>query len=322
MTAAVLPIFGGDDGHGGPVDPAFPPDDPADPADPAAAAAAAGGGAVAPDLSARDLLPLPQPQPRELVGGGDGGRKPTFAVVAVQGGRMPSASSKFVGATPKAAAMKAARRVHKRCGSVSFEIVLRRVAARKVDKKLYKYRVEMTRRPRPRGFVTLVAPRFVNEASRTKSKGSVEHNVAKKVAVVTESAHPAYGHLGKDGVLQAGAPSAAGGCFKVVRAPGTNTLSMVIPGALPDAANGVRVVKTEWDVSRLEETALTGSDRVAFDIAGKAKMAAGVEARRKAESAKAAAARRRDRARAERGRAKAAERATRERARKAKAAAP
>ena len=270
----------------------------------AAAAPAAGGAAEAPDLSAAELLPA--------VGGGndDTKRKSTFALLKAEGAALPSASSKFVGTTPKAAVMKAARRIHKRTEKTEFSVLMRRVASHKVDKKLYKYAVTMKKRSRPTGFVTLVDPRFVVEKEVkkkgvvTKKAGDVELNVAKKVPIVAESEHPVYGYVAEDGTLAKGASPGSAAKFVVVRPADTNTLYLVVPGAIPDAINGVTVVKTDWDVASLEDAPITDAEREEYDIAGRAKTQGDEDAKKRSETAKAAAEKRKLKTREDKAKAK------------------
>lgn len=279
---------------------------------------AEGGAAEAPDLSAAELLPT--------VGGGDESkRKSTFALLKAEGAALPSASSKFVGTTPKAAVMKAARRIHKRTEKTEFSVLMRRVASHKVDKKLYKYAVTMKKRSRPTGFVTLIDPRFVVEKEVkkkgvvTKKAGDVEINVAKKVPIVAESEHPVYGYVAEDGTLAKG--DAAGSEFVVVRPTDTNTLYLVVPGAIPDAINGVTVVKTDWDVASLEDAPITEEEREEYDIAGRAKTQGDEDAKKKSETAKAAAEKRKLKTREDKAKAKDALKAKREKERAKKDAA-
>jgi hypothetical protein len=281
----------------------------------------AGGAAVAPDLSAAELLPT--------VGGAtdDSKRKSTFALLKAEGAALPSASSKFVGTTPKAAVMKAARRIHKRTDKTEFSVLMRRVASHKVDKKLYKYSVTMKRRSRPTGFVTLIDPRFVVEKEVkkkgvvTKKVGDVELNVAKKVPIVAESEHPVYGYVAEDGTLAKGDAATGAAKFVVVRPADTNTLYLVVPGAIPDAINGVTVVKTDWDVASLEDAPITDEEREEYDIAGRAKTQGDEDAKKKSETAKAAAEKRKLKTREDKAKAKEALKAKREKERAKKEAA-
>jgi hypothetical protein len=279
-----------------------------------------GGAAVAPDLSAAELLPA--------VGGGDESkRKSTFALLKAEGAALPSASSKFVGTTPKAAVMKAARRIHKRTEKTEFSVLMRRVASHKVDKKLYKYAVTMKRRSRPTGFVTLIDPRFVVEKEVkkkgvvTKKVGDVELNVAKKVPIVAESEHPVYGYVAEDGTLTKGSAATGAAKFVVVRPADTNTLYLVVPGAIPDAINGVTVVKTDWDVASLEDAPITDEEREEYDIAGRAKTQGDEDAKKKSENAKAAAEKRKLKTREDKAKAKELVKAKREKERAKKEAA-
>lgn len=281
-------------------------------------AAAAGGAAEAPDLSATELLPA--------VGGGeDSKRKSTFALLKAEGAALPSASSKFVGTTPKAAVMKAARRIHKRTEKTEFSVLMRRVASHKVDKKLYKYAVTMKKRSRPTGFVTLLDPRFVVEKEVkkkgvvTKKVGDVELNVAKKVPIVAESEHPVYGYVAEDGSLAKG--DTAGAKFVVVRPGDTNTLYLVVPGAIPDTINGVTVVKTDWDVASLEDAPISDEEREEYDIAGRAKTQGDEDAKKKSDTAKAAAEKRKLKTREDKAKAKELIKAKREKERAKKDAA-
>lgn len=278
-----------------------------------------GGAAEAPDLSASELLPA--------VGGGeDTKRKSTFAILKAEGAALPSASSKFVGTTPKAAVMKAARRIHKRTEKTEFSVLMRRVASHKVDKKLYKYAVTMKKRARPTGFVTLIDPRFVVEKEVkkkgviTKKVGDVEVNVAKKVPIVAESEHPVYGYVSEDGSLAKGdSPGVAK--FVVVRPADTNTLYLVVPGTIPEAINGVTVVKTDWDVAVLEDSPITEEEREEYDIAGRAKIQGDEDAKKKSDTSKAAAEKRKLKTREDKAKAKEALKAKREKERAKKEAA-
>lgn len=282
-----------------------------------------GGAAVAPDLSAAELLPA--------VGGGsstdESKRKSTFALLKAEGAALPSASSKFVGTTPKAAVMKAARRIHKRTEKTEFSVLMRRVASHKVDKKLYKYAVTMKKRSRPTGFVTLIDPRFVVEKDVkkkgvvTKKVGDVELNVAKKVPIVAESEHPVYGYVAEDGTLAKGSAATGAAKFVVVRPKDTNTLYLVVPGAIPDAINGVTVVKTDWDVASLEDAPITEEEREEYDIAGRAKTQGDEDAKKKSETAKAAAEKRKLKTREDKAKAKELVKAKREKERAKKEAA-
>jgi len=324
-TSAVAPIFTADEAAASPA-----VDDPAtggatDLSMAEQLPAGAGGGIEHPDLSLAEELPSASG------GGADADkRKSTYALLAVTGAALPSASSKFVGATPKAAMMKAARRIHKRSDKTHFAVLMRRVSSRKVDKKLYKYAVVMKKRSRPTGFVTLVDPRFVVEkttvkkGATTKTAGDISMNVDKKVPIVAASEHPAYGWVDASGKLKKGASVDAE--FVVVRAPGTDTLYLVVPGDIPDSINGLEVVKTDWDVATIEEVALTDAERSVYDIATAAKDANDETARARSDAAKRSAERKREIEREAKAKAKAAkvagrdkERAKREAA-KAKAA--
>ena len=299
------------------------------------------GGGIGPDLPVEDLLPsaggadlitapdLPIEDMLPSAGGAatEDKKKSTFALLTVAGASLPSASSKFVGTTPKAAVMKAARRIHKRSGKTEFVVLMRRVASHKVDKKLYKYSVTMKKRSRPTGFVTLVDPRFVVEKSVkkrgvvVKHAGDVEINVAKKVPIVAASEHPVYGFVTSDGTLSKDVAAAAGAKFVVVRPRDTNTLYLVVPGAIPNAVNGIPVVKTDWDVSKLEDAEITEAEREKHDIAGRAKLAGDTHNKKKAEDAKAAAEKRRLKAKEDKARAKEAAKAKRDKERAKKEAA-
>jgi len=278
-----------------------------------------------PDLTAAELLPQggsgmdvvpaddgPTESLPALVGAGSASR-PTYTILAVSGGNLPSVSSKFIGATPRAAVLKAARRIHKRSGGrMEFDVIMRRVSAKKVDKKLYKYSVKMRKSPRPDGFVTLIDPSFSN------TDGKVERSVAKKVRIVPASEHPVYGYVDSEGNLQKG-PTVDGGA-KVVRSPGTNTLYIVHAGAMPDSINGVPVVKTEYEVASLTDAAITDAERTKWDVAGAARSAAEEEAKSKNDAKKVAAERKKLKERADKEHVKAVAAAKKEKA-KAKAAA-
>lgn len=276
--------------------------------------AAASGGAIAlPDLSLSESLPEPT-----AVGGAaeTDKRKSTFALLKVQGASLPSASSKFVGTTPKAAMMKAARRIHKRSGTTEFTVLMRRVSSRKVDKKLYKYAVVMKKRTRPTGFVTLTDPRFVVEKTTvkkgvtTKTKGDVSINVDKKVPIVQTSDHPVYGFINESGELEKGENADAK--FVVVRPSGTDTLYLVVPGPIPDSINGKEVVKTDWDVATIEDSPISDSERSEYDIASQAKDANDSTAKAKSDALKKAAEKKRELEREAKLKAKAAKAAQRE----------
>ena len=241
-----------------------------------------------PDLPLRELTPA-------MTGGND--KRPTYTILTVQGGNLPSTSSKFVGATPRAAVLKAARRIHKRSGGrTEFDILMRRVSAHKVDKKLYKYSVVMKKSAKPDGFVTL------EDSSFKKVDGSVERNVSKKVRIVASSEHPIYGHIDKEGILVKG-PS-PNNEFNVVRSEGTDTLSLVIPSGIPDAVNGVSVVKTEWEVSKIGDAVISEDERKKHDVAGSAKEAAEMESKKKSSAKKALLERRRAKEKAAKDKAK------------------
>lgn len=257
-----------------------------------------------PDLPLSDLTPA-------MTGGND--KRPTYTIIAVEGGNLPSASSKFVGATPRAAVLKAARRIHKRSGGrTEFDILMRRVSARKVDKKLYKYSVVMKKSARPDGFVTLVAPSF------KKVDGTVERNVSKKVRIVSASEHPIYGHVGKDGSLTTG-PSPSNE-FNVVRSQGTDTLSLVVPSGIPDSVNGISVVKTEWEVSKITDAVISDVERKKHDIAGIAKETADEESKKKINAKKVLIEKRRSKEKADKEKAKETARVRKEKERSKKEA--
>ena len=268
-----------------------------------------GGGAgdeiASPDLPLADLIPT------KVGGGAD--KRPTYTIVSVNGGNLPSASSKFVGATPRAAVLKAARRIHKRSGGkTEFDILMRRVSARKVDKKLYKYSVVMKRATKPDGFVTLVDPSF------KKTDGSVERNASKKVRIVAASAHPVYGHIASDGTLAKG--PAADGKFNVVRGDGTDTLTLIVTGDIPKDIYGINVVKTEWEVASIKDAECTDQEKAKYDIAGVARETADEAAAKKAAAKKAAIEKRRTKDRADKEKAKEAARNLREKERAKKEA--
>jgi flagellar biosynthesis GTPase FlhF len=281
-------------------------------ADDAAVPPVAQGGAIAPpDLSAQELLPA--------VGGAavdTDKRKSTYALLKVQGASLPSASSKFVGTTPKAAMMKAARRIHKRSGTTEFTVIMRRVSSRKVDKKLYKYAVVMKKRSRPTGFVTLTDPRFVVEKTTvkkgvtTKTKGDVSINIDKKVPIVQTSDHPVYGFINESGELEKGQNADAK--FVVVRPAGTDTLYLVVPGPIPDSINGKEVVKTDWDVATIEDSPISDAEREEYDIASRAKDANDSTAKAKSDALKKAAEKKREGEREAKLKAKAAKAVQRE----------
>lgn len=289
------------------------------------AAEQTGGEISPPDLTATELLPaVGGSETLPAVGGAessqsDDKRKSTFALLSVNGASLPSASSKFVGTTPKAAMMKAARRIHKRSNKTEFQVLMRRVASRKVDKKLYKYSVVMKKRSKPTGFVTLTDPRFVVEKTTikkgvvTKREGDININIDKKVPIVQSSEHPVYGYVAEDGTLKKGGDG--DGKFVVVRAPGTDTLYLVIPGTMPETVYGKEVVKTEWDVATIDEAPISDEERAAYDVATQAKDANDEDAKKRAEAAKRAVEKKRALEREAKEKAKAAKAAAREKER-------
>lgn len=273
-----------------------------------------------PDLTAAELLPSMDgagdavPEGTLVGSGASPASRPTFALLAVVGGNMPSPSSKFVGATPRAAVLKAARRIHKRSGGkTKFQIIMRRVASKKADKKLYSYSVEMRKCAKPDGFVTLIDPSFHSV------DGKVERNVAKKARLVQarKPEHETYGYIDREGNLKKGA--VADGGVEVVRSKGTNTIYIVVSGPMPDKLNGVPVIKTEWEIGSLSEHPLSEADRQKWDVAGQARSAAEEEAKRKSDAKKLAAEKKKAKERAEKERAKeiAANKREKERARAA-----
>lgn len=216
----------------------------------------AGVSAVAPDLT-----------PAELATGGAPAKvdnRKTYSVLKVKGGPMPSENAKYMGTAPSAALGKAARRVFKKSGAKEFTVLMRRVSIRPAERKLYQYDVKMVKAKKMEGFITIKVDTF------TDTSGKSSKDVDKKVRIVQASSNSVWGYL------QSGGRGVMGGVangFPLVRAEGTNTLALVLPGAIPDNVQGTTVNKSEWDVvSTCSTDAISEADRTAFDTAAHVKM--------------------------------------------------
>jgi hypothetical protein len=214
----------------------------------------AGVGASAPDLTPGEL---------GAVGGAKASKRRTYSVMKVMNGPMPSENAKYVGSTPSAAVNKAARRVFKKSGTKDFTVLMRRVSPKHIERELYQYDVRIVPAKKVEGFVTIAVDTFTNVDAAPQSE------VGKKVRIVQSSNHPVWGYLQEGRGIEAGTPSQ--GDFPLVRGEGTNTLTLVIPGDMPDVVQGVRVNKTEWDVVATRSASISLEDRAAFDTASHVK---------------------------------------------------
>jgi chemotaxis protein histidine kinase CheA len=221
-----------------------------------------GGTADVPIADAGIQIAAPDLTAAELRGGAKAAdnKKRMYNVVEVIGSVMPSENAKYTGPTPSMALNKAARRIHKKNpGAPEFSVLMRRVSPKHTERELYRYDVKMVK-GQLQGFLTVVVDKF------TSTAGDAQKNVDKKVRVVQQSEHPLFGYINHVGVGVADA-RAVDQQFKLVRSPGTNTLYLVVPGALPDKVNGLAVNKTEWYVTSERNTDIGAEHREKYDTA-------------------------------------------------------
>jgi hypothetical protein len=184
-----------------------------------------------------------------------------YNVVEVIGSGMPSQNAKYVGATPSMALNKAARRIHKKNPSkLQFGVLMRRVSPKHSERELYMYDVTMVKDPKPQGFVTFEVDTFDHTEDGTQ-KDSL-----KKVRVVQASDQPVFGYIdvSSKGIKDANPTDKQ---YLLVRTPGTNTLSVVIPGPLPLKIYDLIVVRTEWKVTSERNKEISESLREKYDTA-------------------------------------------------------
>jgi hypothetical protein len=228
--------------------------------------AIAGGMDTLPMADASVVATLPDLAPAELQGGGDTDtktdRRKMYHVLKVKGASLPSANAKYVGSTPSAALNKAARRIFKKSGVKEFTVLMRRVSPKHAERELYQYDVTMVKAPKAEGFMTIVADTFTDTVTGT------HENVDKKVRIVQASTHPVWGYLQEDGRAVKDAPANG---FPLVRGAGTNTLTLVLPGAIPDSVQSVSVNKSEWDVQSVRSHDIEALDKAEFDTASHVK---------------------------------------------------
>jgi hypothetical protein len=260
----------------------------------------AGVQASAPDLTPTELK----------AGGGKVDKRRMYNVIKVKGAPLPSENAKYVGSTPSAAVSKAARRIFKKSNVREFTVLMRRVSPRHIERELHQYDIKMVKAKKPEGFITITADTF------TPVTGATQRDVDKKVRIVQSSDNPVWGYLQEGGRGVKGAPANK---FPLVRGKGTNTLTLVVPGAIPDKVQGVNVNKTEWDVRSTRSESISTADKKEYDTAShvKERESLSLQAKKQRESAK----RESEREKARNAKLKQAEAAAREKAREKERAA-
>lgn len=208
-----------------------------------------------------------------VTGGGRASRKsqakPTskqyYNIVDVNPGSLPSKASKYTGATPSAAAKRAARKIFDQSGDKKFTIVMRKVAKTVAGRTLYVYKMRMVELKDPVAFFTAVARRFEN------ADGHVVKDVAKRIKVVRASADPVYGYLTPEGEAVE-ADDDESGLGTLHRNPDNNTLVLNIGERrkIPERLGDVRVSITRFDVA-FERATPTQDELDRYDVAGKHK---------------------------------------------------
>jgi hypothetical protein len=100
---------------------------------------------------------------------------------------------------------------------------MRRVSPKHSERELYMYDVTMVKDPKPQGFVTFEVDTFDHTEDTQKDS-------LKKVRVVQASDQPSsVTSTSQEGYRRQPTDKQ----YLLVRTPGTNTLSVVIPGPLP-----------------------------------------------------------------------------------------
>lgn len=208
--------------------------------------------------------------------------KKYYNVVAVIGGEKPSDHARFSGSSPGVAASKAGRRIFKKSGNTSFDVILRRVAPVVAKREMFKYHVDVSKSANPTSFFTASTRGFTNTSG-------VNVDGPKRIRIVRDSTHPVHGDMDTDGVIT------TGGSGHVHRAPGTNTLTYSVAGgdAIPTTVQGVSVITSEHDV-RVKKVTPSSDEVDTYDVAFASKQAAKaaeakIKARQKDQAAKAKA---------------------------------
>jgi hypothetical protein len=136
---------------------------------------------------------------------------------------------------------------------------MRRVSPKHSERELYMYDVTMVKDPKPQGFVTFEVDTFDHTEDGTQ-KDSL-----KKVRVVQASDQPSSVTSTSQAGYQGRQPTDKQ--YLLVRTPGTNTLSVVIPGPLPLKIYDLIVVRTEWKVTSERNKEISESLREKYDTA-------------------------------------------------------
>lgn len=237
-----------------------------------------------PDMTTDQMRPLP------MIGGA--AVKRTYHVLKVTGAPMPSVNAKYTSPTPSMALRKAASRIFRQSKqkATSFSVLMRRVSPKHADRELYEYDVTMVKRPVPTGFVAVKADAFKTWNKASGAWGPVQRDVSKNVRIVQKTDAVPYGYINKQGVAVVG--EVAGQAFPLYRPAKTNTLLLVVPGAMPSVANGLSVIKTTHDVKSARSSRISAADVEKYDTAGAVRERAAVQdaAKKAKDKAKKAAA--------------------------------
>jgi len=201
--------------------------------------------------------------------------KPFFNIIEVVGASVPSDNAKFSGNTPSVAARKAARRIWKRSGKRSFEIIMRRVSKTTAGRVLYKYRAQVAGRDEPIAFFAATAKAFDNV------DGSTSKNAVKRIHIVRNPDAPIYGCVDSEGmIVECGKDEASEGLGVIHRIKGTNTLVLGISdeASFPKKVGKHTVVRDDHTISVTKST-ISESETSEYDVAGAAKAAAKLAAK-------------------------------------------
>ena len=197
-------------------------------------------------------------------------KKPSYNIIAVVGGSLPSESAKFLGNTPSVAARKAARRIWKKGGSTDFSVIMRKKSKVTVGRTLYKYRAEVRERTEPIAF-------FAGKASKFKNAdGTVSRDVTKRIHITANPDLPFYGHVTCDGDLVEGERGDDGDddATTLYRPSGTNTLVLGIckDQDIPKKVAKYNVIRDDHVIAITKEN-ISDEEAAKYDVAGAAKQA-------------------------------------------------
>ena len=209
---------------------------------------------IAATTAADDLIKV-------AMGGDDDSKssKKNYHVVHISDGlKLSSASPKYSGSAPSGVASKVGRAVYKENGKRSFEIILKRSAARLVDKKLFKYKVTVEDVD-PSGHI------FSAQAVGFKSvKPGGSTSDQKRISVVTKSPGETevFGRMA-DGVVSAANKTGD----TILRVKGSDTLVHVAP-KIPATLGGKKVYVV---TDRIKATRMPITEKEATDFKSKSR---------------------------------------------------